>query len=400
MGDAKRFWKESIGVTGPVGDTGPVGAPPSGTGLAERNVPEPIDTVLGSLPIGSIGFSEEAARRLWPHPTATELKDVAVLAEGLVHLPQGPLRDTALRPAVLRQNVCRILAGLRGRTGFDLRLLDARAAEWTQLAQHVLQADAALAALAGKVPARIVDAARRLLDDPADLEAEAQVAFESAVFVRAVRAAAENGTTEPALLFPEAEALCDAIRGHRPRPADDLFLSVLAASTLVDRALTSRESDALDRARRAIERVGRRLEDVISRALADHRRDPERNAVLAAWRRRVAQAATRLERVAQHDASLAAAAQQATPQPATPRPRPTESAPRSRPATPEAAAAAGRAAAAAKSAAPAPDTPDLLPLDDAVVADLGRRAAREAAPSADDTPRKEPRSGWRKWFTR
>jgi len=304
VGDAKRFWRESIGVVAP-GGAGTASTESARPPAAASSVPRlgplmgaaqlaQINAALGRLPIGSIAFADEVGRRLWRNPAAEDLRLLSIVAENEPLLPSGSsARELAVRCVAIRQRSER-LAEQGRRAALDPAPLQFRAAEWSRLARSLREGRPVVDSALAKAPNAALAAARALLPDPADIDAEAALAAEAAALVDAARGSRPHDETS-LVDFPEASALLDRCAAKTNEPDDVLFLAGLACCTLAARAAAGAPRETLDRARRGVAVVARRFDEAVETTLAEHKRNQERNAVLAAWRRRLGEAKRRID---------------------------------------------------------------------------------------------------------
>ncbi len=321
MGDPRKYWKEAIGVTprrrrkvplpadpattGPVTGTVSPGTPesagePTGplrTGPVTAPVPtepEPahplspealaaLERALDSLPVGTLAFSDEAARLLWPNPRPEDLVAISRLAADRHLLPPGPLRR-----AVLAALAVRAQAEMLART-FERRLRDpgvaaARAGLGEKLAARARELAETLVAGEEEPWFELVGLARGLLPAPERLSGLARIARASGELLAAIR----DGVPLPPLPHvPEREAidLVAAFREGRAGPLDELFLAVLATISAAEShvARADRREALADRA--ALAELWDRVEAAVDRMGGRHERTPESLARLATWRR-------------------------------------------------------------------------------------------------------------------
>ncbi len=372
MGDPRRFWKEAVGAP-PQERHAPQPSPPAATATppVPPPLPEgstaagllPVDQALAALPVGSVVFGDQVAKTFWAAPSPADLKALAAIAERRRFIPAGVQRDAVLRAVLARQRVQRLVAPAH-RPICDARPFHLRSAEWSRLAQLTGQTLEELKANPEGPNAEALLAARGLLPDVLDLEAEAAVATEAALLIEAGLAGKHSDGAAAFSAFSEAAALLDAIQTGRSAPGDVLFLEILAGCSLARRALNASARDQVERARRATSRLVARLDRSIDQAMKEHKRDPEQNKKLAHWRRHLLETQKLVDEVLARAAGPAPRAPAPTRTPATgPPPRTAQS-----------------------------DKAMLEHLRQ-VQRKVGGAAEPQAAPD-------KPKKGWRRWFSR
>jgi hypothetical protein len=247
-----------------------------------------IEEVLWALPLGSIVFGDEVARRLWAQPAPADLKALATILENQRQVPAGPLRELVVRAVALRQRVQRLLEHA-ARGILDSAQRGAHAAEWSRLARLARETMVELDVRIAEQETAPLKAAATLLPDPEDVEAEAALAAEVAALLDADPSAADAPDV------PEARDVLTSMRASQPRPLDPLFLDVLACWSYSRRAVQALDIPQMERGRRVAARVSARVDAVVARLAAEHRRDPEGNARLAVWRRYLMDARSRID---------------------------------------------------------------------------------------------------------
>lgn len=261
----------------------------AGAGLS-ATLAAAVEQVLFALPIGSVLFADEVAKRLWRQPAAADLKALAIIVEGLARTPAGPYRDLISRAVALRQRMERLLAIASPSGRADPAQRATLGTEWWRVARLVGETRIELDSLIAGREEPILRAAATLLPDPADVQAEATLAGEAQQLLDPD--SRENPET---LEVPHARDLIDALRGGTAQDDDPLFLDMLACWTLARRAVRSGDERQLELGRRIVARVSARADAVIARHASQHRRDPEGNARLASWRRFLLDARSRLD---------------------------------------------------------------------------------------------------------
>jgi len=334
MGDPRKYWKESIGVTrrrrrrpalpvepattGPVTGTvdpgdedtatyatgpmatgpvsGPVTDPPSRQDPAHPLSPEALaalERALDSLPVGTLSFADEAARLLWRDPRPEDLVAISRIASDRHLLPPGPLRR-----AVLAALAVRAQAELLFRT-FERQLPDAgiaaaRASLAEKLAGRARELAETLVAREDDPGFELVGLARGLLPGPERLLGLARIARATGDLLADLR----EGIPLPRLAHaPERETmdLVAAIRDGNLRPRDELLLAILAMLVATEAHLARGERQELLGDRVALAELWNRVEAAVDRLNRKHDRDPEPLARLAAWRRSLREMRGRLD---------------------------------------------------------------------------------------------------------
>lgn len=375
MGDPRPFWKESVGAAQPPterrtpqdsapsrGTTTP-SAPPISEGATATGL-LPIEEALASLPIGSVVFGDQVAKKLWADPTPMDLKALATIAERRRFIPAGVQRDAVLRAVMVRQRAQRLFAP-GPRPICDSRPFHLRSAEWSRLSRLTNQASEDLKEIPQGPNEPAFLAARGLLPDVLDLEAEASVSTEAALLIEAALAGKKADGAAAFRKFSEALELLGAVQTGQSAPGDELFLEILAVCAFANRVLDVPGRPDLDRLQRAIARVSARLDRAVDLVLKQHKRDPERNTKLAHWRRRLLDA----QRLINETVSQATGPQHHAP---------------ARP--------------AAARVDPAPQT--RRQTEEGMIEhlrDVQRKVGAEPEPR--ESP-EHPRRGWRRWFTR
>ncbi|GEM_PF-3371441 len=410
MGDPRKYWKESIGVTrkrrgkasltvdpattGPVtgtvdpGDedtasfatgpvatgpvTGPVAGSPPPREPAHPLSPEALaalERALDSLPVGTLSFADEAARLLWRDPRPEDLVAISRIASDRHILPPGPLRQ-----AVLAALAVRAQAELLYRT-FERQLPDpgiaaARASLAEKLAGRTRELADTLVAAENDPGFELVGLARGLLPSPERLLGLARIARATGDLLADLR----DGIPLPRLAHaPEREILdlVAAIRDGVLRARDELLLAILAVLVATEAHLAREDRQELLADRVALTELWNRVEAAVDRLDRKHDRDPEPLARLAAWRRALREMRGRL------DEFLAA--------PAT--------GPLTGPATGPVAGSPARPPEAPGTSAAAPTA--LVQAEEAIRERL-REVRRRVAPGAADSPRR--RGGFLRWL--
>lgn len=304
--EKNRHWKESIGVL-PKTPRPPGAQPgtPAGTARAparpepvspadpspdgadplfpeSSHTLEPLEALLDGLPFGSSGFARQVARDLWPAPAAADLQALGHIIENRHVVPRGDERSALYRAIVLKRRSELLWVGSRTPAG-DADVLMARAAQWERLARAAHEIHQTLRPGNPADPAEgVFKAARTLIPPPALLEGEAAVASASADMLTG----ANNIGTRLAALIPEAIETIDAFRRGQLSAAQSALVDVAAGFLVVDADLRSQDRNRLMRDRILLERLLTRLDESIEQLVPRHTRAPERNAWLAAWRRR------------------------------------------------------------------------------------------------------------------
>ncbi len=343
MADSKKYWRETIGAgvtprparpvlrpgaPGPAGvlpaspappapaaeDTGALPLPsrraavPRGTiavGSQSAEIPTPqgraksaaleaLDLVLGSLPVGSISFTEQIGLRLWPDPAPMEVRDLARLLGSRNQVPDLGLRDALTRSVAVRQRMRR-LRRLGPDAPLDALALATRAHEWSRLAEVAGEIRFVLQSAPTPRGAEAIAAGLALLPDPLELTAEADLARAAAALVEVARGdAARNAHQEPPPL-DDAVSLLGAAREGKARPGDPLYLEIWAASSLVRRDLPQGDRATLEHDRRILALVEARAEEALTRAVDSGGTDREAARRLLTWRRYLAEMTDRLQ---------------------------------------------------------------------------------------------------------
>jgi hypothetical protein len=327
MGDARRYWRESIGVvraparprsaesetteaveelTAPQQDDAQrlaktarsASSPGSRREQIGRSEPdagrdadpgsggvEAMRRVLGSLPVGSFSFADEVARKLWPRPQAEDLRRLALIAGERHRVRDVERRDDAVTAVAMRYRVEK-LTRLLGRPVVDATVLQARAVEWARLAQMTDQQRRRLAEEGEEPSGRaVLDAARDLLGDPGLLEAEALLAGELANLLDRFVTGEFGDVVAIAQRVADLEPLVAAVRGRQLRRWDGLFLEVLAAGCVLRRAIEHRDEKLLRRLRIAVTRLEGRFEAAVEVVTHEHAHDRDTKTRMALWRR-------------------------------------------------------------------------------------------------------------------
>ena len=309
MSDQNRHWRESIGVlpdqrygrtrtsyghgasseprrtAGPPRQAHPADLQADGSDPlfpAGTDPLGPLEALIDGLPSTTQDFAARVAEELWPHPSGEELQALTRLIEQRHIIPRGPGRTAALRAIVLRRRVEQTREGSRAITA-DRDVLDARRQQWERLAEAADDILDALGADGASDPAApIIDAAHALVPSPAVLRGEAAVTRGVAALIDGER----NAGPRLASLIPESLEVIDGFRqGHLP-PSHAPLVEIAAGFLVIDDDLRNGELQALMRDRKLIERLLATLDRSIEELMPKHTRAPEKNAWLAAWRRR------------------------------------------------------------------------------------------------------------------
>ncbi len=267
---------------------------PTPQGRAKSAALEALDLVLGSLPVGSITFTEQIGARLWPDPAPIEVRDLARLLGSRNQVPDLGLRDALTRSVAVRQRMRRLR-----RQGPDAPLdalaLATRAHEWSRLAEVAGEIRFMLQSAPTPRGGEAIAAGLALLPDPLELTGEADLARAAAALVEVARGdAARNAHQEPPPL-DDAVSLLGAAREGKARPGDPLYLEIWAACSLVRRDLPQGDRAALEHDRRILALVEARAEQALTRAVESGGNDREAARRLLTWRRYLAEMTDRLQ---------------------------------------------------------------------------------------------------------
>ena len=339
MADSKKFWRETIGTgvaprpgkpaVRPAGPAPPAARPapaavrtedpeaarppsrrpaapgtiavgshsaemPSPPGRAKSAALEALELVLGSLPVGSITFSEQVGARLWPDPAPAEVRDLARLLGARNQVPDLGTRDALTRSVAVRQRTHR-LRRLGPDVPLDAAALAARAHEWTRLAEVAGETRFILQSVPDPRGAEAIAAALALLPDPLELAAEADLARAATALVEVGRGDAARGPHQEPPPVDDAISLLGALREGTARPGDPLLLEIWAACALVRRDLPQADVAALEHDRRILALVDGRAERSLMRAVESDGTDRAAARRLLAWRRYLAEMTDRLQ---------------------------------------------------------------------------------------------------------
>jgi hypothetical protein len=252
---------------------------------------DPLEALIDGLPSTTRDFALRVAEELWPHPGGEELQALTRLIEQRHLIPRGPARSAALRAIVLRRRVEQTREGSRAITA-DRDVLDARRQQWERLAEAAGEILTALKTDGAADPAApVIEAAHALVPSPAVLQGEAAVTRGVVELIEGDR----NAGPRLAALIPEALEIVDGFRqGHLP-PSHAPLVEIAAGFLVIDDDLRVGEPQALTRDRKLIERLLATLDRSIEELMPQHARAPEKNAWLAAWRRRALDLRVRID---------------------------------------------------------------------------------------------------------
>ncbi len=257
------------------------GARKSGQRAALANVTRTLE----SLPVGSMDFGRQVTRNLWQASPA-DIRRLATIVEAYPML--SPAARQAVGTAVLVREQTERLAELPPEPSAAALLT--RAAHWSRLEDL---ADQTRKALAEADADEVSKAAVELLPESSDLLARSRLAESMAEIADALSGQPPRGAALalPAL-GPSTQILADTQAGKDPSL---LALEVGAAVCLTLATLDRPSRGDLDPLRGMLARVSDRLEQRISQALRAHHRDPEAAEELAALRRNLRRARSRLD---------------------------------------------------------------------------------------------------------
>jgi hypothetical protein len=317
VSDQNRHWRESIGVlpdqrfgrtrtsysqgaaarkrpespTPQVhpGDLQPDGADP--LFAAEEKDFGSLEALIDNLPSGTQDFAARVGDELWPHPSGEELQALTRIIENRHLIPRGPARVAALRSIVLRRRVEQTREGSRSITA-DRDVLDARCQQWDRLADAATEIlDALKTDGAADPSAPVIDAVHALVPSPSVLKGEAAVTRGVSALIDGER----NAGPRLAALIPEALEVIEGFRQSHLPPSHAPLVEVAAGFLVIDEDLRAGDTQVLTRDRKLVERLLATLDRSIEELMPQHARAPEKNAWLAAWRRRALDLRVRLD---------------------------------------------------------------------------------------------------------
>ncbi len=255
----------------------------------------PVAELLAQLPIGSMDFARQFAERLWVRPSATDLRNVSLIAERHARIVLPVTRRHVLRAVLIRQKVHTLLAS-RHQVLADPARLDARAREWTRLQTVTVDTrDGLDAAKSHSDEDAILTAAAELLPNPHTLGQEAALCAALAGLVDSLAGHGDDSAPLAARVVPEAQDSLKHLCHGEVSAGEVVFLELTATLLLAHQDLALGEREKLERDRGLLGRIAERIEEEITAMMSAHRRDPQASEKLAAWRRRLGDMRARVD---------------------------------------------------------------------------------------------------------
>ena len=326
MADTRRHWKESIGVipgrpkacvrpekqreepsSSPLREERPSRPESPPARLRQTESPnlgsvkqaqsaalELLEQMLDALPVGSLDFGRQAAARLWRDPAPTDLKRLAVIVKGLGRLERRE-KNVVLKAILLRQRSQRLRDDRSG-SPLDPVALLALSSEWRRLASATSQAWQDLDP-AGAEPAasEVLVAARELIPSADQLSREADLTKALSEILEAARNESFEGAALALPAIPEADELLARMKTGEGSEEEHTLLRLLTGIAIAQRDLSSGSSAKLGRDHLLLTGLSEELERALEYSMARHERNPELNALLATWRRKLVRVRSRVD---------------------------------------------------------------------------------------------------------